>query len=156
MFCTTNGGEGELCTLIPKPTLAPGRSSPNGTKNPDVLVQVKAFGLNPVDYKIRTWAWRWFRQPTLGRDFAGVVVDIEKGEVGEDEAIAMATPSPVVPAAHSTQQQQRPLLKKGDFVMGIGNMDAGAEFVKIKALSKGKIPPPHIEKVCFRKFVLLL
>jgi NADPH:quinone reductase-like Zn-dependent oxidoreductase len=45
----------------------------------ELLVQVKAAALNPVDYKVRTNSipfLRWFVQPTVGRDFSGVVVDI--------------------------------------------------------------------------------
>jgi NADPH:quinone reductase-like Zn-dependent oxidoreductase len=48
----------------------------------ELLVQVKAAALNPVDYKIKTINlpfYRWFAEPTVGRDFSGVVIDVGSG-----------------------------------------------------------------------------
>ena len=45
----------------------------------ELLIQVKAAAINPVDYKLRTCDipfLRWFMIHTVGRDFSGVVVDI--------------------------------------------------------------------------------
>ena len=45
----------------------------------ELLILVKAAAINPVDYKIRTIDipfYRWTEQPTVGRDFSGIVVDI--------------------------------------------------------------------------------
>jgi NADPH:quinone reductase-like Zn-dependent oxidoreductase len=44
----------------------------------EVLIKVKAASINPVDYKIRTCDipfYRWFVQPTVGRDFSGIIID---------------------------------------------------------------------------------
>jgi NADPH:quinone reductase-like Zn-dependent oxidoreductase len=51
---------------------------PKIAKN-ELLVQVKAASINPVDYKVRTVSipfLRWFMEPTVGRDFSGIVLDI--------------------------------------------------------------------------------
>lgn len=45
----------------------------------ELLIHVKAGAINPVDYKVRTCNipfYRWFVQPTVGRDFSGVIVDL--------------------------------------------------------------------------------
>ena len=47
----------------------------------ELLIQVKASAINPVDYKVITPNnpfLRWFLPHTVGRDFSGIVVDIGK------------------------------------------------------------------------------
>lgn len=44
----------------------------------ELLIEVKAGAINPVDFKLRTndfWFLRWLSQPTVGRDFSGIVRD---------------------------------------------------------------------------------
>lgn len=45
----------------------------------EVFIEVKAAAINPVDYKVITAKIpfiRWFFEPTVGRDFSGIVIDI--------------------------------------------------------------------------------
>jgi NADPH:quinone reductase-like Zn-dependent oxidoreductase len=60
-------------TDIPRPVLKPG----------EILVQVHAAGLNPVDNKIREGKLKAIRQyqlpTTLGSDIAGIVVEVGRG-----------------------------------------------------------------------------
>jgi NADPH:quinone reductase-like Zn-dependent oxidoreductase len=63
---------------------------PNFSAN-ELLVQVKAGAINPVDYKIRTCDipfLRWIMEHTVGRDFSGIVVDIgtnvKKFKIGDE------------------------------------------------------------------------
>jgi len=47
----------------------------------EALIEVKSAAINPVDYKIKTCNIpfiRYFLSPTVGRDFAGVIIDIGK------------------------------------------------------------------------------
>src|SRR5262245_46667670 len=49
----------------------------------EVLVRVRAAGLNPADWKIRAGVVRTFKPPlTLGLDLSGVVEEV--GEIGEN------------------------------------------------------------------------
>lgn len=45
----------------------------------EIFVEVKAGAINPIDFKVRTnnfWFIRWFIQPTVGRDFSGIIRDV--------------------------------------------------------------------------------
>lgn len=51
---------------------------PEFSKN-QLLIEVKAASINPVDYKLRINEFpfvRWFSYHTVGRDFSGVIVDL--------------------------------------------------------------------------------
>ena len=56
---------------MPEPT-------PDDLKNEEVLVNIKASSVNPVDYKVRNGRLRWIMSPRfpkiMGSDFSGVVV----------------------------------------------------------------------------------
>ncbi|UZJ52429.1 hypothetical protein CBS101457_001749 [Exobasidium rhododendri] len=53
-------------------------------KDDEVLIKVTSTAINPVDWKIRDWAFYVKEWPTiLGSDAAGVVVDLGKGVKGD-------------------------------------------------------------------------
>lgn len=52
---------------------APLLSDASLKKSGEVLVQVKATGLNPVDYKLAKLAGFWMQKKTIGQDFSGIV-----------------------------------------------------------------------------------
>jgi len=56
---------------MPEPT-------PEDLKNEEVLVNIKASSVNPIDYKVRNGRLRWFMSPRfpkiMGSDFSGTVI----------------------------------------------------------------------------------
>lgn len=106
----------DALSVVSLPSPSPGAENMNNELKPDeVVIRVRAFALNPVDYKLTLRPFRFFTHPQIGRDFSGTVV-----------AVGAAAAE---------------LLKPSDPVMGIASdMRAGAEFVKVNVCSCVKKP----------------
>eukprot|EP00392_Amoebophrya_sp_AT5.2_P019392 g20207.t1 len=104
----------DALSVVSLPSPSPGAES-NELKPDEVVIRVRAFALNPVDYKLTLRPFRLFTHPQIGRDFSGTVVAVGAGGAK--------------------------LLKPNDRVMGIASdMRAGAEFVKVNACNCVKKP----------------